>query len=243
MEFAESESWRERLPTVNDGIIATAGVIEGFLAAGAGTTALFTASLAATVAGAGALAGVTYSATAARRDAELTVIAAEMAELESDPEAELHELSAYYESKGVEPALAREVAAQISARDALSAQLDVEHGIREPTAPSAPLIDAAFAAVAFVAGAALPIIIALVSLPHARAAASAIAVLVALTITAFITARVSRVPVWRTIVRALIVGVVALTLSILGGSLLPDPDGPEVGAAPQVDPTHLTMAP
>lgn len=229
MEFAKSKSWRERIPTVNDGIMATTGVIEGFLAAGAGPTALVTAALASTVAGAGALAGLTYSATASERDAELALIADELAELAADPEEELRELASYYESQGVEPRLAREVAAQISAQDPLGAQLDVEHGIREPMPPRAPYTDAALAALAFIGGAALPILIALVSEPHARALTSAIALLLALAITAFITARVSRTPVWRTVARSLVVGAIALTLSILGGQLLPDPDGPSVG--------------
>jgi hypothetical protein len=66
---------------MNDGIIATAGVIEGFIAAGAGTDALLAASIAATIAGAGSLGGVKYGEAAAERDAERTVIAEEQRDI------------------------------------------------------------------------------------------------------------------------------------------------------------------
>ena len=215
---------------MNDGIIATAGVIEGFLAAGAGTDALLAASLAATIAGASSLGGVKFSEAAAERDAELVLVAEEVDDLARSPEAEVAELAAHYEAQGVEPTLAAEVARQVSAHDALGAQLDMEHGIRERTPRSAPFVAAVGGALAFVLGGGLPIAIVLLAPPAVRAPATAVAVLVSLSLTAWITARLGRASVGRTILRALVIGGLVLLISVIAGSFLPDPDGGAVGA-------------
>jgi VIT1/CCC1 family predicted Fe2+/Mn2+ transporter len=220
---------------MNDGIIATAGVIEGFLAAGAGTDALLAASIAATVAGAGSLGGVKFSEAAAERDAEAVLIDEERRALARSPEAELAELATFYEEQGVDPALAGEVARQVSARDALGAQLSTEHGIRERTPASAPYIAAVGGALAFVLGGALPIGIVLLTPPDLRAPATIAAVLISLTITAIVTARLGRASVGRTVLRALLIGALTLLLSVVTGQFLPDPDGTHLGApAPPV---------
>jgi VIT1/CCC1 family predicted Fe2+/Mn2+ transporter len=220
---------------MNDGIIATAGVIEGFLAAGAGTDALLAASIAATIAGAGSLGGVKFSEAAAERDAELIVIRSEQADLARSPEAEIAELAAHYEQQGVEPMLAAEVARQVSARDALGAQLDFEHGIRERTPATAPWAAAFGGAAAFVLGGALPIGIVMLAPPELRAVTTAIAVLISLSLTALITARLGRASAWRTVGRALVIGTLTLLLSVLAGSFLPDPDGAVSGTSISVD--------
>jgi len=210
---------------MNDGIIATAGVIEGILAAGAGTDALLAASLAATIAGASSLAGVKLSEAAAERDAELVLVEDEISDLARSPEAEAAELAAHYEAQGVEPSLAAEVARQVSAHDALGAQLDIEHGIRDRTPRSAPFVAAFGGALAFILGGALPIAIVLLAPPEARAPATVVAVLISLSLTAWITARLGRASVARTVVRALVIGAVTLLISVVAGSFLPDPDG------------------
>jgi VIT1/CCC1 family predicted Fe2+/Mn2+ transporter len=215
---------------MNDGIIATAGVIEGFIAAGAGSNALLAASIAVTIAGAGALGGVKFGEAAADRDAELSVISEEKSDIARDPEAEVHELAVHFEAQGVTPDLAGEVARQISAHDALAAQLDVEHGIRDRTPASEPYARAFGGAFAFLVGGALPIAIVLLAPPHLRAVATVVAVLISLALTAIITAKLGRASVWRTITRSLAVGALTLLLSVLAGSFLPDPDGGSVGS-------------
>ena len=230
MRLPTAATLRGHIPDMNDGIIATAGVIEGFIAAGAGTTALLAASIAATIAGAGALSGVKFGEAAAERDAELAVIAQETSDIARDPESEIGELATHFEEQGVARDLAVEVARQISAHDALAAQLDVEHGIRDRTPASEPYARAAGGAVAFLLGGALPIAIVLLAPPHLRAAATIVAVLTSLAITAVITAQLGRASVWRTITRSLAVGALTLLLSVVAGSFLPDPDGKSVGA-------------
>jgi VIT1/CCC1 family predicted Fe2+/Mn2+ transporter len=229
MAWPSAAALRGRIPDMNDGIIATAGVIEGFLAAGAGTNALLAASIAATVAGAGSLGGVKFTEAAAERDAELVIIAQETSSLARSPQEELDELAAHFQEQGVEPVLAAEVARQVSARDALGAQLETEHGIRERTPASAPYLAAIGGALAFMLGGALPIAIVLLAPPEFRAPATAVAVLVSLTLTAILTARLGQSSVRRTVGRALLIGALALMLSVLAGQFLPDPDGGAAG--------------
>jgi VIT1/CCC1 family predicted Fe2+/Mn2+ transporter len=231
MRLPTAADLRARIPDMNDGIIATAGVIEGFLAAGAGTNALLAASIAATIAGAGSLGGVKFTEAAAERDAEAALIEQERQDLARSPEAEVAELATFYEEQGVAPELAAEVARQVSAHDALGAQLEVEHGIRERTPASAPYVAAFGGALAFILGGALPIAIVLLSPPEWRAAATVIAVLVSLAITATASARLGQSSVARTVLRALLIGALTLLLSVVAGSFLPDPDGVATGAA------------
>lgn len=175
MRLPTAATLRGRIPDMNDGIIATAGVIEGFLAAGAGTDALLAASIAATIAGAGSLGGVKYSEAAAERDAERAIIAEEQRDIERSPEAEVRELAQHFEEQGVDPDAAAEVARQISAHDALAAQLETEPGIRELTPATASFAAAFGGAAAFLLGGALPIAIVLLTPPDLRAAATAAA--------------------------------------------------------------------
>lgn len=225
MGLPSAESLRARIPDVNDGIVAVAGVVQGLLAAGAGYDALVAASAVATIAGGASLAGTTYAGAAADRDAELALIREELTALESDPEAELEELAAYYRERGVEPDLAREVARQVTAHDALTAQLESEYGIREPTPRSGPILEALGAALAFGVGGGVPILI-IATVPWwSRGAVTAIAVILSLTLTAIVSARLGHASVWRTIARSIVVAVLAMTLALLAGQFLPDPDG------------------
>lgn len=172
-----------------------------------------------------------FTEAAAERDAEAALIEQEQRDLARSPDAEVAELAAHYEEQGVESALAAEVARQVSAHDALGAQLEVEHGIRERTPASAPYVAAFGGALAFILGGALPIAIVLLSPPEWRAAATVIAVLVSLAITATASARLGQSSVARTVLRALLIGALTLLLSVVAGSFLPDPDGVATGAA------------
>lgn len=112
MAEPETSRWRElrrrvRGPVVqewvveaNDGIIATAGLLEGFAGAGAGDQLLITAALAATIAGALSVGGAKWSEAATERDSQLATVAYEQQRLASDPEAELAELAGHSSSAG-----------------------------------------------------------------------------------------------------------------------------------------------
>ena len=127
-----------------------------------------------------------------------------------------------------------EVATQVSARDALRAQLESEHGIRDIVPGYAPFLAATGGAMAFMFGAVLPISVVMLVPPQTRGVATAVAVILALMLTATLTARLGRAKLWRTIVRSVLIGVLALLLSVTAGSFLPDPDGRAAARLPSV---------
>ena len=125
----DRQAVRAHLVDVNDGVIATAGVVEGLLAAGASVTTIVVAALGAMIGGGMALGGMKYSEAADERDAEIAVLAEERRLHELQPDEELAELATLYEDKGLSPALARQVAEELSTKDALLHHAEVEHGI------------------------------------------------------------------------------------------------------------------
>jgi VIT1/CCC1 family predicted Fe2+/Mn2+ transporter len=218
--FADAASLRSWTVDANDGIIATAGVLEGFAGAGANDSVLFTAAIVATIAGGLSLGGAKWSEEASEREAQLRLAEEEAQQLAQSPEAEIVELAGYYESRGVDARLALEVAKQLSVRDALGAQLETEHGIRTVMPRSAPAWAGFSATIAFVLGALIPIAITVLVPGALEAWAVLVAVAVSLTVTSIVGARRGRTMVWRTIARTLIVGIGTLTVSFLVGSLL-----------------------
>ena len=120
---------RSLVVDANDGIIATAGIVEGFAGAGATRSTILIAAFSAMVAGGIALAGAKYAEEAAERDAQLALIEEERQQLARAPEEETAELVALYEAKGLSPQLAREVATELTAGDPLAAHIDAEHGL------------------------------------------------------------------------------------------------------------------
>ena len=164
----------------NDGIVSTASLVIGVAAGGASHATLVTAAAAAMVAGSMSMATGEFVSVSSQRDTELADRRIEAAALERSPVGELHELARIYESRGVEPGLARLVAEQLMAKDALSAHMRDELGVVEE-AMARPLQAAATSATAFVAGALLPLLTAIASPRSSRIAITALVALVALT--------------------------------------------------------------
>ncbi len=213
-------SFRSWTVDANDGIIATSGVLEGFAGAGASHSVLVTAATAATVTGAVGLGGATWAENAAEREAQLELASEEREELAADPSAEVADLAAYYERKGLAPALAREVAEQLTAHDALAAQLESEHGIDEVMSRAAPVWAGVSAAIAFMLGAAVPLLITLTVSSAAEPWAILVAAVASLTLTSIVASRAGDVSVSRTLARTLVVGVGTLAISYLVGRAL-----------------------
>ena len=143
----------------NDGIVSTASLIVGVAAASQGRSEILVAGVAGLVAGAMSMAAGEYVSVSSQSDTEGADIAREKAELVSQPAFELEELSQIYVGRGVEPGLARQVAAQLMEKDALGAHARDELGLSEMT--TARPIQAAFtSALTFSAGAALPLAVA-----------------------------------------------------------------------------------
>jgi vacuolar iron transporter family protein len=125
---ADRVSLRAWTLVANDGIVATAGNLEGFAGAGASNQTLIKEATTATIAGMLTAGGAKWAEAAAEREAQLTAAAEEAAEIARQPQVEHGELAAYYEAKGLTPRLAHEVADQVMALDAVDAQLESEHG-------------------------------------------------------------------------------------------------------------------
>jgi VIT1/CCC1 family predicted Fe2+/Mn2+ transporter len=215
-----AQSFRSWTIDANDGIIGTSGILEGFAGAGASHSVLVTAASAATIAGALGLGGATWAEAAGEREAQLEVAEEERAELAADPAAEVLELAAYYERKGLSPTLAREVADQLSAKDPLAAQLESEHGIDQVMSRTETVVEGVSAALAFALGAAVPLAITLAVSTAVESWAILVAAVASLTLTSLVASGAGDLSVRRTLVRTLVVGVGTLGVSYLAGRAL-----------------------
>ena len=143
----------------NDGLISTSSLIVGVASAEPNRTAVLLAAVAGLVAGALAMAGGECVSVSSQADTERADLAKESAELATEPEAERAELAGSYKARGRSRDLAKQVADQLMARDALGAHARDELGIRETTRPR-PIQAAVASAASFTAGAAPPALLA-----------------------------------------------------------------------------------
>ena len=140
----------------NDGIVSTASLMLGIAAANSGKTQVLIAGVAALVAGAMAMAAGEYVSVSSQRDTENADLDKERLELANAPDHEARELTAIYVARGLEPALASQVSAQLMAYDTIGAHARDELGITAIV--SARPVQAALASAAsFAVGAALPL--------------------------------------------------------------------------------------
>ena len=140
----------------NDGIISTASLILGVASAAVPAGHVLLTGIAGLVAGAMAMAAGEYVSVSSQADSEAADLAREAAELARDPGPEAEELAAIYVARGVAAPLAREVARQLMARDAIGSHAREELGISEHTT-ARPIQAALASAASFAVGAAAPI--------------------------------------------------------------------------------------
>lgn len=146
----------------NDGIISTASLIVGVAAASSTPAGILITGVAGLVAGAMSMAAGEYVSVSSQSDTERADLARERKELGANPAFELDELAEIYIRRGVAPALAREVAGQLMAKDALAAHAHDELGISEITS-ARPIQAALTSAATFAVGAAFPLLMVVVS--------------------------------------------------------------------------------
>ena len=146
----------------NDGILSTAGLIVGVAAAAATQNEVLIAGVAGLVAGAMSMASGEYVSVSSQSDSEHADLPRERKELRESPGFELDELAEIYFKRGVDRNLARQVAQQLMAKDALGAHAHDELGISEITA-ARPVQAALTSAVSFSVGAAMPLLMVVVS--------------------------------------------------------------------------------
>jgi VIT1/CCC1 family predicted Fe2+/Mn2+ transporter len=146
----------------NDGIVSTASLMVGVAAASQGRSALLVAGTAGLVAGALSMAAGEYVSVSSQSDTEEADLARERTELATQPDLERQELASIYVERGLTPALAGQVADQLTSRDALRAHARDELGISS-TMKARPVQAAVASASAFAVGASLPLLTALVA--------------------------------------------------------------------------------
>ncbi|MFO1508373.1 MAG: VIT family protein [Steroidobacteraceae bacterium] len=165
----------------NDGILSTASLVVGVAAAAADREEILIAGIAGLVAGAMSMAAGEYVSVSSQADAEKADIERERRELEADPEAEIRELTQIYVQRGLKPPLAKEVALELTAHDALKAHARDELGLSE-SHRARPAQAAAASAFTFALGALLPLLAALASPPGTALLVVAASSLVALAV-------------------------------------------------------------
>jgi VIT1/CCC1 family predicted Fe2+/Mn2+ transporter len=202
----------------NDGIVSVAGIVVGVAGATTARGPVFTAGLAGLVAGAVSMALGEYVSVSSQRDSERAEITQEQSELAKTPEAELTELTALYEAKGLSAATARTVAEELTARDALAAHLDAELHIDPDDIPS-PVQAAVASALSFTSGALLPMLAILLPPAALRVPVTFAAVLIALALTGTLSARLGGSDVRRAVVRVVVGGALGLAFTFGVGHL------------------------
>jgi VIT1/CCC1 family predicted Fe2+/Mn2+ transporter len=202
----------------NDGIISTACLVLGVAAASASRSAILTVGLAGLVAGAASMALGEYISVSSQRDAEDANIAKEKWELANVPERELEELTAIYVHKGLNPDLARQVAEELTADDALKIHLAEELGISEHSRAQ-PVEAMIGSAVAFAVGAAVPLVAVAISSTSNRIAVTIAIVVVALLGLGAAGARAGGAHPVRPIIRVVIGGLIAMAFTMAIGKL------------------------
>ncbi|MEP7209639.1 MAG: VIT family protein [Alphaproteobacteria bacterium] len=202
----------------NDGIVSTASLIVGVAASSAAEHDVLVAGFAGLIAGSMSMAAGEYVSVSSQADTEKADMARETLELAQDPGAEHRELAGIYQARGLDADLARQVAEQLMAKDALRAHARDELGISDALA-ARPIQAALTSAITFAAGAACPLMITLIAPPEILALAVAAASLVFLAVLGAAGAVAGGAPVPKAIVRVAFWGVIAMGITAGVGKL------------------------
>jgi vacuolar iron transporter family protein len=218
--FVDRIGWlRAAVLGANDGILSTASLIVGVAAAAATQNAVLIAGAAGLVAGAMSMAAGEYVSVSSQSDSERADLARERKELSENPEFELDELAEIYVKRGVDRGLAREVAQQLMAKDALGTHARDELGISEITT-ARPVQAALASAASFSVGAAMPLLMVIVSPAGALVPIVSAASLAFLALLGAIGARVGGANVLRGTGRVIFWGALAMAFTAGTGKLL-----------------------
>jgi vacuolar iron transporter family protein len=203
----------------NDGIVSVAAIVVGVAGATSASGPILTAGAAGLVGGAISMALGEYVSVSSQSDSQKALIEKERRELAEMPDEELAELTEIYASKGLSPETAHRVAIELTAHDALAAHLEVELHITEGEVAS-PWHAAIASAIAFTAGAILPMVAILVPPENIRVPITFAAVLIALAGTGALSAKIGGSHWLRPTLRVLIGGALALAATFIIGTLL-----------------------
>ncbi len=200
----------------DDGIISIASLMVGVAAAPSTMRDVIIAGVAGTVAGALSMAAGEYVSVSSQSDTERAEIELERRELAADPAYELQELAAIYEQRGLDAALAAQVAAQLMSKDALGAHSRDELGLSEVLG-ARPVQAALASAISFAAGAALPLIVAALAPGDRAALLISVTSLVCLAALGSLSAVVGGAPPARAALRVTFWGALAMAMTAGAG--------------------------
>ena len=217
VHFSQRIGWlRASVLGANDGVLSTASLLVGVAAAEAARGQVVLAGIAGLVAGAMSMAAGEYVSVSSQADTEAADLLRERQELDRNPDKELDELARIYIGRGLDEALAAEVARQLTERDALGAHAQDELGLTDVHA-ARPVQAAIASGIAFAVGSALPLIVAIVAPRRALVMLVTGASLVALGVLGSIAARAGGAGVMRGAMRVTVWGAVAMGLTALVG--------------------------
>jgi len=216
----DNTNWfRAAVLGANDGIVSTASLVPGVAGSDASHSSILLAAVAALVGGALSMATGEYVSVSSQSDTERAALEQERRELKEDDRGEHRELAAIYVRRGLDQALARQVADQLMAHDALDAHAHDELGISERSV--ARPVQAAFAsACSFAAGAALPLLVVGVGPPRLVAPSVAIAALLALALLGGVAAKTGGASVRRGALRVTFWSALAMAVTFAIGHAL-----------------------
>jgi len=203
----------------NDGIVSTASLIVGVASASAGTSEVLVAGVAGLVAGAMSMAAGEYVSVSSQSDTENADLERERVELETQPEFEREELAQIYVKRGLTGELAKQVAAQLMAKDALAAHAHDELGISEITT-ARPIQAAMTSAATFAVGASMPLAMVLVAPPSSLVWVVSAASLLFLALLGAVGAKAGGANVTKATLRVTFWGALAMALTAGIGALV-----------------------
>jgi VIT1/CCC1 family predicted Fe2+/Mn2+ transporter len=202
----------------SDAIVSTSSLMIGVATSAADRAAILVAGVAGLVAGAMSMAVGEYVSVSAQRDAEQADIARETQELATEPAAELRELAAIYEKRGLDAELARQVARQLSNKDRLAAHLRDELGL-DSQSLARPFQAAGISALSFALFALIPVVVMLLAPAAVRTAAIAAFSLVSLAVLGGLGAHLGGAPALKAALRVTLGGGLAMLVTALVGKL------------------------
>ncbi len=203
----------------DDGLVSVSSIMVGVTASGAGVGAVITAGLAGLVAGAMSMAAGEYVSVSSQVDVERADRVREQEEQIEDPEGELHELTGIYQSRGLSPGLAEQVAVALHAAGPLAAHLRDEVG-QSPDTKAHPLQAAMASASSFFVGGLIPFLGMLAGAGTVRLVAIVVVTLAGLAASGVMSARIAGTAPLRPAVRVLLGGAAAMLITAAVGQLV-----------------------
>lgn len=200
----------------NDGILSTASLAIGIAAANPGREAIVLAAVAGVVAGSLSMAAGEYVSVSSQLDVETSDLTREERELEEMPEEELNELVSIYQARGLTPALALEVAKQLTAHNAMEAHARDELGMNEIT-KAKPFQAAMASAASFIVGGLLPLIVSIIAPLKQMVIIQYGSSILFLAVSGYVAANIGGSSVVKSVLRICIWGTVAMLVTALVG--------------------------